>query len=43
MHVGRMIICVCTGGFAYPNVFIENVKRVRPIENDQVGAVGPRD
>ena len=37
MHAGRMIICVCAGGFVYPNTFIENVKRVRPIENDQVG------
>lgn len=24
-HIGRMIIMVCTGGFAFPNAFIEGL------------------
>ena len=24
-HIVRMIICVCTGGMAYPNTFVEGM------------------
>ena len=24
-HIGRMIVMVCTGGFAFPNAFVEGL------------------
>lgn len=24
-HIGRMIVMICTGGFAFPNAFIEGM------------------
>ena len=41
-HVLRMIACVCTGGFAYPNTFVEGMD-LTAIQNKTEGVLYAKD
>jgi len=41
-HALRMIACVCTGGFAFPNTFVEGMD-LTAIQNKAEGALYAKD
>ena len=41
-HVLRMIACVCTGGFAFPNTFVEGMD-LTAIQNKAEGILYAKD
>jgi hypothetical protein len=41
-HILRMIACVCTGGFAFPNTFVEGMD-LTAIQNKAEGVLYAKD